>query len=34
MKEVMSNGPVVVSFRPNFELMYYGEGVYHPLRPA
>jgi len=34
MLEIYNHGPVVVSFEPNFDLMYYGEGVYHPLREA
>ena len=34
MKEIYEHGPIVISFEPNFDLMYYGEGVYHPLREA
>ncbi len=31
MKEVMANGPVVVSFEPDFNFMYYKKGIYKSL---
>lgn len=31
MKEVMANGPVVVSFEPDFNFMYYKKGIYMSL---
>ena len=34
MLEIYNHGPVVVSFEPNFDIMYYAEGLYHPLREA
>ena len=31
MTEIMQNGPVVLSFEPAADFMYYGEGVYHSV---
>lgn len=31
MEEIKKNGPVVVSFEPNYDFMYYGGGIYHSL---
>jgi cathepsin C len=31
MKELMDNGPIVVSFEPAYDFMYYHEGVYHSV---
>jgi cathepsin C len=31
MQELMQNGPVVVSFEPGYDFMYYQEGVYHSI---
>lgn len=31
MEEMMENGPIVVSFEPNYDFMYYSEGIYHSV---
>jgi cathepsin C len=31
MEEIYKNGPIVVSFEPAFDFMYYGGGVYHSV---
>jgi cathepsin C len=31
MEEIMKNGPIVVSFEPAFDFMYYRNGVYHSV---
>jgi len=31
MKEIMDNGPIVVSFEPGMDFMYYHDGVYHSI---
>lgn len=31
MKEIMQNGPIVVSFEPKYDFMYYKSGIYHSL---
>lgn len=28
MEEIYENGPIVVSFEPNYDFMYYSEGIY------
>lgn len=34
MKELKTNGPLVLSFSPDDSFSYYADGVYHPLEPA
>jgi hypothetical protein len=29
MAEIMKNGPVVLSFEPSYDFMYYESGIYH-----
>lgn len=29
MKEILENGPVVLSFEPAYDFMYYQSGIYH-----
>jgi cathepsin C len=31
MEEIMNNGPIVVSFEPGMDFMYYNEGIYHSV---
>lgn len=31
MEEMMENGPIVVSFEPAYDFMYYSEGIYHSV---
>lgn len=31
MEEIMKNGPIVVSFAPTMEFMYYSKGVFHSV---
>jgi len=33
MTEIMNNGPVVMSFEPRYDFMYYQSGVYHSVVP-
>lgn len=34
MLEIQKNGPIVVSFEPNYDFMYYTSGVYHSVPAA
>jgi len=29
MKEIMANGPIVTSFEPKYDFMFYESGIYH-----
>lgn len=29
MLEIMKNGPLVLSFEPSYDFMYYESGIYH-----
>lgn len=31
MEEILKNGPIVVSFEPEVDFMYYSEGIYHSV---
>lgn len=31
MEEIHKNGPIVVSFEPAMDFMYYQEGIYHSV---
>ena len=31
MEEIQKNGPIVVSFEPNYDFMHYKKGVYHSV---
>lgn len=31
MEEIYENGPIVVSFEPNYDFMYYSEGIYQSV---
>ena len=31
MQELISNGPLVVSFEPGYDLMHYSSGIYHSI---
>lgn len=31
MEEIKKNGPIVVSFEPKMDFMYYNGGVYHSV---
>lgn len=31
MEEIHKNGPIVVSFEPGMDFMYYNTGVYHKV---
>lgn len=31
MQELLSNGPLVVSFEPNYDFMHYNSGIYHSV---
>ena len=33
MLEIKNNGPIVASFEPNYDFMYYSGGVYHSVAP-
>lgn len=34
MEEIHKNGPVVMNFEPEFDIMFYGGGVYHSVPAA
>ena len=34
MEEIKKNGPIVVSFEPHFDFMYYNGGIYHSVEPS
>ena len=34
MEEIQKNGPIVVSFEPGMDFMYYEEGIYHSVDAA
>lgn len=34
MEEIQKNGPIVVSFEPGMDFMYYNEGIYHSVDAA
>ncbi len=34
MDEIKKNGPIVVSFEPAYDFMYYKSGVYHSVDAA
>jgi cathepsin C len=34
MLEIQNNGPVVMNFEPEFDIMFYGGGVYHSIQAA
>lgn len=34
MEEIFKNGPIVVSFEPSFEFVYYLSGVFHSAEAA
>ena len=33
MLELKENGPIVTSFEPNYDFMYYSGGIYHSVAP-
>jgi cathepsin C len=34
MEEIMNNGPIVMSFEPAYDFMYYKSGIYHSVDAA
>jgi cathepsin C len=34
MEEIHEHGPVVMNFEPEFDIMFYGGGIYHSVQAA